>query len=316
MGRRRQAGDSSLDLLLDTITNTFGGILFLAILVSLLLRTTSATQGERTSQKQPPLEVADQVAFEVKLEDLQDQLARLQARLAGQKAEVETPKSANDEEADKLEAELAGALGRRAAVYLETAEYQRTHDAAQGEILQLDQRREVAAGKVAAATRDRERVTEEAEDLAKLRVSLEQRAKRSAIEQTAGMPTIHDTDKQQVAIYVRFGRIFMMHSWRNGERQGPNPTFFVVSPGEPPVARPKPDCGIAIDPESIGSKIRELLRGFPPSRWVVAMVVFSDSFDVFQLVKRAVVEEGYEYLPMPLKPGESVLDSGGDSIAQ
>ena len=39
MSNRRRAGDSSLELLLDTITNTFGGILFLAILVSLLLRT-------------------------------------------------------------------------------------------------------------------------------------------------------------------------------------------------------------------------------------------------------------------------------------
>ena len=37
MGRKRSS-EGSLDLLLDTITNTFGGVLFLAILVSLMLR--------------------------------------------------------------------------------------------------------------------------------------------------------------------------------------------------------------------------------------------------------------------------------------
>lgn len=34
MGRRRRGSASSLDLLLDTICNTFGGVVFMAILVS------------------------------------------------------------------------------------------------------------------------------------------------------------------------------------------------------------------------------------------------------------------------------------------
>ena len=41
MNRRRRTRTSSLELLLDTICNTFGGVLFLAILVTVLLRTTS-----------------------------------------------------------------------------------------------------------------------------------------------------------------------------------------------------------------------------------------------------------------------------------
>ena len=46
------------------------------------------------------------------------------------------------------------------------------------------------------------------------------------------------------------------------------------------------------------------------------MVIFEDSFDVFQLIKAAIVQNGYEYRPIPLKPGESVVDSGGRGEAQ
>ena len=50
-----QEADSSLELLLDTITNTFGGILFLALLVVVLLQMTS----EATSVEAPNPEVID-----------------------------------------------------------------------------------------------------------------------------------------------------------------------------------------------------------------------------------------------------------------
>ena len=42
MSRRKQQNDNgSLELLLDTICNTFGGILFISLLVVILLNTTS-----------------------------------------------------------------------------------------------------------------------------------------------------------------------------------------------------------------------------------------------------------------------------------
>ena len=55
---------SSLELLLDTITNTFGGIVFLALLVVVLLQLTS----DKATQEAPQKETVDRlVAMETEL---------------------------------------------------------------------------------------------------------------------------------------------------------------------------------------------------------------------------------------------------------
>ena len=63
------------------------------------------------------------------------------------------------------------------------------------------------------------------------------------------------------------------------------------------------------------SSIKEFFFYFPILK-SETMVIFEDSFDVFQLIKAAIVQNGYEYRPIPLKPGESVVDSGGRGEAQ
>jgi hypothetical protein len=108
----------------------------------------------------------------------------------------------------------------------------------------------------------------------------------------------------------------MTHRWRNGERLGPNPDQFVILPGDPPVAQPKPATGMPIDRRTIAATVRRLLSAFPPNEWSVAIIVFDDSFTEFQWVKKAIVEAGYQYLPVPLTPGEGVYDSGGSAVAQ
>lgn len=316
MSRRRRNDDSSLELLLDTITNTFGGILFLAILVSLLLQSASPNTEEAAASTNTPLSAAEQATYEVALEDLQDQLSRLQKRRHAADTPPTTPETKTDDEAAALAAEIAEACEDRARAGLETADHQRARSATLEELAQLDERRAASARRLEEAKRERADAAAEAESLVRLRDKLERSSQASSIEQTAGMPTIHETNKQQVAIYVRFGRLFLMHSWRNGSRMGPNPAYFVVTPGSPPVARPKPGAGIPIQTETIDAEVDKMLEDFPPGRWVVAIVVFGDSFEEFQLVKRSIVEKSYEYNPIPVKPGGSVFDSGGDSRAQ
>jgi hypothetical protein len=316
MSRRRRNDDSSLELLLDTITNTFGGILFLAILVALLLQSASPNQETAPASANAPLSVAEQASYEVALGDLQDQLARLEKKRKAASHQRAAAESEAENEAASLAADIAQACEERARAGLETAAHQRARSATLEEISRLDQRRAAAARRLEEANRERANAVAEAESLVQLRDKLERSSQTSSIEQTAGMPTIHDTHKQQVGIYVRFGRVFLMHLWRHGSRLGPHPAYFVVTPGNPPVARPKPGAGIPIKADTIDAELGKMLEDFPPAGWVVAVVVFGDSFEEFQLVKRSVVEKSYEYNPMPVKPGGSVFDSGGDSRAQ
>ena len=69
MRRRRSGGDGddSLELLLDTITNAFGGIVFLAILVIILLQNSSETSTPASKPDEDPLALATELAEPVSL---------------------------------------------------------------------------------------------------------------------------------------------------------------------------------------------------------------------------------------------------------
>jgi hypothetical protein len=316
MSRRRRNGDSSLELLLDTITNTFGGVLFLAILVSLLLRTAappSATPNNSAEAMSP----SEQGAYEVRLEDLQDQVARLQRRSPSNPTPPPTARpDTSREEAERLFAQLAVVLEEHVKVGLQTVEHQRDRLTAIAEVTRLVDRRTSAAERLSTAQQSIKAANSESERLARLSLALECNGEPTTIEQTVGMPTLHKSEKLQVGILVRFSRLYMMHRWRDGVRLGPNAEDFVVTPGTPPIARPKPNAGIAVTTDTIKTDLRNLLRPFPPERWVVAIIVFHDSFAEFQSVKQAIVEAGYEYNPLPVGPGGSVVDTGGEGRAQ
>ena len=53
------------------------------------------------------------------------------------------------------------------------------------------------------------------------------------------------------------------------------------------------------------------LTEFDNRRYYLALVVWGDSFDVFQLLKNLVVNLGFEYRLMPVAAGEGILDRGG-----
>lgn len=340
MSRRRRAEDSSLELLLDTITNTFGGILFIAILIALLLQTSGREEQEAAAERPPPITAAERAALEVRLEDLRDRVTRLQ-KIVGP---LDTSDDPNDPGAAvarrvaTLLSQLADAVEQRAQSTMETADLQRQTAAARetaeraaaeterrerAQAAELTAEEQVVADRATAAgsrhdaaQRDKAQAEANAADLARRLVELEEAAQPAVIEQTAGLPALKPTTKQQVSIYVRFGRVFMTHIWRNGERLGPNPAQFVILPGDPPVAQPKPSTGTPIERGTVAATVRGLLADFPPAEWTVAIIVFDDSFSEFQWVKKAIVESGYQYLPIPLAPGEGVYDSGGSAVAQ
>lgn len=335
--RRQRPQDSSLELLLDTITNTFGGILFIAILVALLLQTSAPEDHPAGAAGQEPMSPAEIAALEVRIEDLQDRVTRLQEAV-GPLDSHDGPMAAAARRVAELLARLARTVEEQAQATLATADLQRqamaardtaNRVAANASRRERDQAAELAArqrsvaeqaaaagDRHAAARRSAAAADAEAADLARRVVELDDAAQPAVIEQTAGLPTLRPTTKRQVSLYVRFGRIFMTHRWRNGERLGPNPDQFVILPGNPPVAQPKPATGTPVDRRTITATVRGLLSAFPPSDWSVAVIVFDDSFTEFQWVKKAIVEAGYQYLPIPLSPGEGVYDSGGSAVAQ
>jgi hypothetical protein len=320
MGRRKRDRDSSLELLLDTITNTFGGILFIAILVSLMLRSTSRQAWEEAARHEPmsPLE---QARLENRIKELRVDTDILSKRIAAAPpARTTGGESVSTRGLEAAAAELRAALDDRAEAAASLLELQREAAASRSQAASLGEEEAAAEAKLAAAEQKLVGAKGEAARLAAAVLAMEEAAAKE-VERTVGLPNLRPSAKEQVGLYLRFHRMFTMHAWEGGRRMGPNTDQFVVVPvegddGVQQVARPKPGAGLPIEAATVRELVRKVLARFPPGRFVVSLIVFDDSFDVFQLVKGAIVEAGYEYRPMPLRAGQSVVDFGGAGEAQ
>jgi len=132
--RRRNGSESSLELLLDTICNTFGGVLFLAMLISLLLaQSRRRTEADETAaDPRAALTPAELTRLVMSADQLAAEVARLEQAI------VQARAAAVDFSVPELETQL---------LRLEAAE-QEMHKA------EADRRRllsEVAAAQAAAA---------------------------------------------------------------------------------------------------------------------------------------------------------------------
>lgn len=313
--RTKRRDDSSLELLLDTITNTFGGILFLAILIALLVRTT-ASQNAGAAASVEPLTAAEVAQFEARIEELEADIAAIRRRMTASQPEASEKQNASLVALDDVTRRLEASMLARAESLRRTAHHQQEAEATATRLDELDTQQKAAEQQLVDATMRRDAALADAEELSRAALEMDKSPGSVVIEQTVGLPRIRPTDKTEVAIYVRFGRLYLMHRWDRGIRSGPNTEQFVVIPGSPQVARPKPAAGIAIAPSSIDREVARLFAAFSPDRFYVTCVVFEDSFDVFQSLKAALVRRGFEYRPMARRPGQPVYDTGGTGEAQ
>jgi len=318
---KRRADTSSLELLLDTITNTFGGILFIAILLSLLLRSSSSPSSD-IQPDAPPITAVEQAQLETRVADLQQEAELLRSRISS------APMPQRGELDERLLGQLTAAAAaveravtQRAEALRSTVELQREAASAEADVEAVEEDQKAAEQSLAEAESRLSAAREEAAELAEAALEIDRPLGDTEIEQTVSLPSLRPSFKNSIGLYIRFGKVFVMHKWRNGERQGPNTDQFVIMDlpaggGVKQVARPKPATGTPITAQTIVAEMRRLLRDFPPVDFVITMVVFEDSFDVFQLLKSTIVELGYEYRPIPLRPGDSVVDFGGRGEAQ
>lgn len=304
MSRRKAAAADSLELLLDTICNTFGGILFIAILVIILLQTTGTTgmTGDR-EQSAPELSVNPERFEELanRLEAIVAERAALEKFQVGRTEMVE--KFASDENRELLRTKqaLSDELNRaRTARDQQLASNAREQAALDETQLKLDDVR-----------RSFEETQAETE---RLQLKLEQ--DRKSRQKEVQLPVVHAAHgKSEVGFILRYGRAYLWHAYDGfGNRSGLNLDEFVVieTNSSGLVTRPKPTAGIVLnDAPATREKIGEKLQQFSPLRHVITIVVRPDSYDAFRHFKGVVVEKGFEYRLMPMNETGAVQDRGG-----
>lgn len=166
----------------------------------------------------------------------------------------------------------------------------------------------------------RQRAEAEAADLARSEIELDRPAEATGVVQTSVPVLDHiPPGERQVGLYLRYGRIYLMHQWGpDGERLGPNPDHFMITPrsADTQTARPRPGTGLLVGGPRLREELSGLLSPFPSKDWVVGFAVHQDSFGYFQAVKQALIELGYRYEPLPTGPNRSIQDSGDKARAQ
>jgi hypothetical protein len=295
--QQHDLSDSSLDLLLDTVTNAFGGILFLSILIVLMLRMTSEqTQPTQTTADQPSQ--AELLQLQTKLADARSELSQLQAVSTLQDDFAE---SLTDESLKVRHQALQAERAKRDAASEERA---RQADRLAQEQQQNNSLREQLAQSEENLAQQQARLKELQEILGK---------ETAARTRSASLPQTKATSKMEVAIVVRYGRAYFVHHYDSaGLPTGLNTDdllvledgFFMLH------LTPKPYAGFALaDEASVKRELRAALASLPSRHHYVALAVFDDSFEEFGLLKKCLIDLGYEYRLIPIAVGDSVAPS-------
>jgi len=313
MGRSHESVEGSLELLLDTITNTFGSVLFITMLVAILLR----MSGHATQDREPTSKI-EQARAAARAAELLAEIDRL-------KATLETlPHS--DPVLTRIEADVARAMQETAEALAQDTSIATETIAKQERIADLEQEatqiardlKKIAPDAEEHATR-REAADRRAAALAAIALELDRPVDPNRIVQTARLPELSATRKQSLGLLLKYGRLYLMHDWdESGNRLGPNSNHFVITKRADgrQAAHARPDAGHIADGATSKKTIREILRRFPSDKWYVQIVVNEDSFSQFQTVKESLVDLGYQYEPIPKRADGGVWDQGGSARGQ
>jgi hypothetical protein len=321
MSRRRKGGDSSLELLLDTICNTFGGVLFLAMLVSLLLQMsrTRAAVAPPDLPPSPALTKAEVVRLSTEARELAEQLKLTWAELSRVRSLAARFADAGAVEGlEKLHSEQSRqrALEVRRAQLLAAIAADKTAAASVAAAAHASRNTSrVAASEAEIAVRRLQQAEQRHKALAKTALILKDKVEKQNVVQSVGnAPRERETHNREFGVLLRYGRAYLTHFHRGMDRVV-NTRDFTVKPGlGVNTATAKPGAGLDVCAADADASLRQLLSNYPAADWYPCVIVYPDSYDAFQVLKSKLVNAGYEYRVVPTN--KAVGDHGGAGRVQ
>lgn len=281
--RRTTEASSSLDLLLDTMTNAFGGVLFLAILLSIQLKDRSVIS-------------ADLPDFESKITRLELQRDELLTQISNQMQQKEHSEKFRTEYSSDVRA-----LDRLQDANKKSSELGSRERELAGRIEQIREEQTESAKRVDTMTQKRDSVDDE---LVRLRSELKSEQEKRTI--SGRLPRRKLSTKIPVGLLLKNGRVYQIY--KDGEY---NLNDVIVEDDDwKTTLRPKPGGGVPVSNSTgFGRTISRMIEGDPKTHHVT-VAVWDDSFDQFQTIKRHIIDGGFDYRIIML-PGDAPLGVGG-----
>ena len=290
--RNKKSPQGSFDLFLDIVCNTFGGILFIALLVVILTRMI-VQKDARYEIETVPIDAV--LSAENRLQALQDEEDRL-LELAATFQQSVSPNEISAQNLFELENK------RDALLKTKTAQSRQLVDniksVAEAENLWNEKLKQLEQ----LETRYRRQQEVFFESVVKNNL------------QSVGLPQMRDSYKRKVALVLMGDKLFFWHkTLPNGMSFGLNNEQFVAFDcGEYFETAPKPWAGFPVSNEANDQAvIVQQLQKFNKSQMAFDVIVFRDSFDSFSSLRNAMVENGFEYTIFPMKQGQQLIDRGG-----
>jgi hypothetical protein len=290
MKRKSGSSGDSLDLLLDTICNTFGGILFISMLVVILVNAAShdvsssmPARGDHQRLVESRRQLSDMT---IKLDSLRRavrQTEELRDRFTDADSQVDI------DELQALQSTTEVLHETRDANLQKLAETQESINETTSETERLRAAMRNARQELAAAQRQLES-----------EVALRSR--------TSKLPRQKTTTRQQAGFFLKAGRLCSYAKFDSRGNLIRNETEVRVQEEEGKTfAVPVAGAGLLVKPDgSNGDKVASRLEPFDKAEYFIAIVVWDDSFEQFQIVKEAAVRGNYEYQLIPMTQDEKV----------
>jgi hypothetical protein len=288
--RRRQDSDGSLEMLLDTICNTFGVVVFISMLLVVQLEQTS-----RYADESPPTQEsqADLIIEQNELEKSRHVLEQLKAAVAQQ---------------EKITSEFVSEESRRLAGHLRNDQTQ--------QVSLLEKKRNIMSDTVSL----QQSVNTVAENLERQRETLADLQEESAVltrklateiasrSRGARFPEGHKSNRRHVIFFLKAGVLYRQ-SLPGHLQPSANELKQIESNGKIAL-EPIDGKGAKIDPNS-GNKgeISKLIAGYSTSDDVLRVFFWPDSFREFQILRDIMVEQGFANIPEPV-PENTVIAVG------
>lgn len=297
--------EGSLDLLLDTICNTFGGVVFISILVVILVNMTN-----ESAPFTPPSEASQSklVALEIEREHTHEQLRRLRA-VAAQR--TETDRALSSAESRRLAEELQRQNDMRSRQIQTKSD---TVGAISGAQIQTNR----------AAKRMHERKTQIQRGETRLAGLLQSLRKQVAIHsRKVGLPQLRQTHKTSIGFFLHNNRLFAVHRPGRHDSKFENPKLNTadiqkIDQDGKTYLEPRPGAGIVVQPANATNEaIKRKIPEFSSKNYYAKVFVWQDSFKAFAELRKILVDAGFEYalIPMP-KDGKVVVGSSSRDEVQ
>lgn len=290
--RRSEPDATSFDLFLDTICNTFGGVVFLAILLALMIQTRAVVKSDDTTadQRPTPDEIRDSIH---QLDLLASQHATLAATLENTPLQA---KSADDSRLIELSEQVSQAEAELAKLNQANAASSKTLGEVTSSNAQLDEENKKIPVAVAAAQQQ----VKEGENQY---VSAAQEKQESL-----RLPKTRESNAASYLILFQSDRIYLARrpAFIGNSFNADHVTTNRLTGGGVEVI-PVASAGWDIDSSGGNAEIMSLISDAARGRNIITVAIWPNCFDKFDVLREAMINQNVPYQLWLQEDGENLV---------